>query len=179
MTQERSGGRWAIPASDFTELFAEYLVEVAQLSDFELCFMERKHGRVMVRVNAWSVDPDEGQLEIVATIFRDAFQPSIVSAKDVEAAAKQAANLVDLARSKSYLTIEPSSPEYAMLHAIDSAWEDLTRIRVVVIVDGVAKDADLTSVQVPGRWSSVMFGTTSASTGLCRRAGPMNRFRSM
>jgi hypothetical protein len=135
----------------FTEVFAEYLVEIHQLSDFELCFMERKHGRVMVRVNAWSVDPDEGQLEIVTTIYRDAFQPSVVSVKDIETAAKQAANLVELARSKSYQTMEPSSPEYAMLHAIDAAWGDLARIRVIVIVDGTAKDGDLAGVQVPGR----------------------------
>jgi hypothetical protein len=151
-----SGGTDALfRVEAFTEVFLDYLQEYGQVSDTEICCVDARAGRSAVRVNAWGVDADGGRLELVATIFHDSFTTSTISAKDIETSIRQAAASVNAAVDGAHRQMEPSAPVFDMFQRIAEVASTLDCVRVVVLVDGIARKPDLPpfdSAGVPVQW---------------------------
>ena len=83
----------------FTAVALETLEDLGQLQNAELCYLHRRFGRAIGKCNAWCVEEDTGQLNIVTTIFKGTAPPGHVNARDLETAAARAARVVLAART--------------------------------------------------------------------------------
>jgi hypothetical protein len=137
-------------AEAFTEIVSEQLADIGQLGDTEICHVDARAGRYMVRTSAWGLDSEEGRLELVSTIFRDSFANEAVPAREVEKAVRQAANALRGAAEVVRDEMEPSSPVFDMYQKIAEVSGGLSGVRVVVIVDGQAKNLDIEPFDVEG-----------------------------
>ena len=122
----------------FTAVVLEALEDLGQLQDAELCYLNRQFGRAIGKCNAWSVDEDTGQLNIVTTIFTGEEPPGNVNATVLTTAAGRAARVVLAARAAQHEGMEPASPAFDMMLRFHELQASVRRLRVVVITDGIA-----------------------------------------
>ena len=122
----------------FTAVAMEILEDLGQLQNAELCYLNRRFGRAIGKCNAWCVDEDTGQLNIVTTIFTGAEPPGHVNATVLRTAAARAARVVLEARAKQHEGMEPASPAFDMMLRFHELQGEVSRLRVVVITDGIA-----------------------------------------
>ena len=122
----------------FTAVALETLEDLGQLQNAELCYLHRRFGRAIGKCNAWCVEEDTGQLNIVTTIFKGTAPPGHVNARDLETAAARAARVVLAARTVQHEGMEPASPTFDMMRRFHELRGEVGRFRVVVITDGIA-----------------------------------------
>ena len=122
----------------FTAVVLETLEDLGQLQNAELCYLDRRFGRAIGKCNAWCVDEDTGQLNVVTTIFKGAEPLGHVNATDLETAAARAARVVLAARTVQHGGMEPASPTFDMMRRLHELQGEVGRVRVVVITDGIA-----------------------------------------
>ena len=84
------------------------------------------------------MDEDTGQLNIVTTIFKGAEPPGHVNATVLTTVAARAAKVVQEARAAQHEEMEPASPVFDMMLRFHELQGEVSRLRVVVITDGIA-----------------------------------------
>ena len=122
----------------FTTVVLETLEDLGQLQNVEECYLYRRFGRAIGKCNAWGVDEDTGQLNIVTTIFSGAEPAGNVNATALKIAAIRATRVVLKARAVQHDGMEPASPAFDMMRRLHELQEKVGRLRVVVITDGIA-----------------------------------------
>ena len=130
----------------FTAVALEILEDLGQLQNAELCYLDRRFGRALGKCNGWCVDDDTGQLNIVTTIFNGADPPGNVNATVLTTAAARAAKVVLEARTERHQEMEPASPAFDMMLRFHELQEEVSRLRVVVITDGIAANSQSTEL---------------------------------
>ena len=134
----------------FTHVLLETLEDLGQIVGSEACFFEKIVGRAKVRVNGWYWDEEEAQLDIFATIFRDAEEALNLAKGDIQKAVRQAAHLLEAARRRFHEQLEPASDAYGMLQRIHEVQGLIERVRIVVLADGIAADPGSVELALEG-----------------------------
>ena len=122
----------------FTAVALEILEDLGQLQNAELCYLDRRFGRAIGKCNAWCVEEDTGQLNIVTTVFTGAESPGNVNATALTTAAARAVRVVQEAGAAQHDGMEPASPAFDMMLRLHHLQGEISRLRVVVITDGIA-----------------------------------------
>lgn len=124
----------------FTAVVVEALGDMGQLSDVELCYFDSRIGRYAAKVNGWSLDEEGGQVDLVTTIFRNETTPGTIPGSELKEASRRAARVVVEAHRGLHLEMEPASPTFDMMQRLHEAAGSITRVRVVLVTDGIARD---------------------------------------
>lgn len=135
----------------FTTVALEILEELGQLQNAELCYFNGRFGRAIGKCNAWCVEEDTGQLNVVTTVFTGAESPGNVNATTVTKAAARAVRVVLGARAGHHEGMEPASPAFDMMLRFHQLKGDTSRLRVVVVTDGIATNpgsSDLSTAEL-------------------------------
>jgi hypothetical protein len=133
----------------FTRVLLATLEDLGQLTDAQVCYFERRLGRGVGKVNAWCLDEAEGQLTLIATIFRGLGTPSGVSRSELAPAISRALQVYIEARRGWHTRMEPASEAYDMMQLFHESQGQIRRMRIAVLVDGVA--AELGKYKLP-KW---------------------------
>lgn len=124
----------------FTEVVIELLEDMGQVPGIEFCYFDQRIGRYAAKVNGWSVDEEAGQVDLVTTLYRNAPEFESVPASDVKDAAKRAVRVVAEADRGIHQEMEPASPAFDMMQRLHQVRDQIARVRVVVLTDGLARD---------------------------------------
>ncbi|MDE2822621.1 MAG: AIPR family protein [Chloroflexota bacterium] len=125
----------------FTAVALEILEDLGQLQNVELCYLDRRFGRAIGKCNGWGVDEDAAQLNVVTTLFTEAEPPRRVNAAELKTATARAARVVREARKAEQWGMEPASRAFDMMLSLHELRNDVNRLRVVVLTDGIAAEA--------------------------------------
>jgi hypothetical protein len=124
----------------FTEVVVEFLEDLGQLPGMEICYFDQRIGRYAAKLNCWSVDEDAGEVDLVTTIFQGGANPESVPGSELREAASRALRVLTEAHRGIHTEMEPASPSYDMMQRLHEVQEQVSRIRVVVLTDGIARD---------------------------------------
>jgi hypothetical protein len=133
----------------FTQMALEELSETGAIgSDFEVCYLRKKLGRGMGRVNGYAISESEARLDLFTTIFRaDAL--TVLKQKEVDDAFVQASRVFRFAEDRGYEQMEPASAERLMLERLHGAHSSVATLRITLLTNAVAPPG-LKKRAVPG-----------------------------
>jgi len=134
----------------FTEVILGSLEDHGQVSDVNVCFLERRLGRGFGRVNAWHCDPDNGLVTLVTTIFRGLGDPGSITRTELTQATGRAVRVFLAARKGYHKEMEPASDAFDMMERLHEVSGSVDRVRVVLIGDGFAADPGKVAVEAEG-----------------------------
>ena len=116
----------------FTERMIEELIDAGEIEDGEACYYEARG----TQVSGYSLDEDEGRLDLFASIFTRSVPPETVGKGDVENAFKRMLGFLDKATNGLQAGLEEASPAFDMVLRIHDAGKRLDRVRLFVLTDG-------------------------------------------
>ncbi|CAN5858185.1 AIPR family protein [soil metagenome] len=127
----------------FTECVLEILLDLGQIGDSEVVYLDRRFGRYVGKLNGWSVDEEDGRLDLVTTIFNGISGSNSIPGGELADAARKAVRVFLAASQPVHLEMEPASPAFDMMQGFHELNGTVRRIRVLILADGVAGDAGL------------------------------------
>ncbi len=131
-----------------TAEFLERLCDGGDLPDLEpVNFPQQKMGNANAQANAYAISEVDQRVDLVVTISGES-RPNedsspMVSGAQIIAAAKRALQVFKSAQKAVHKEMEPSSTAADMFQLLHVNRGDVSGIRVVVLVDGIAKAAEL------------------------------------
>jgi hypothetical protein len=134
----------------FTAVVLEILEDLGQVAGCEQCYVDRRFGRGIGKINAWHLDPETRQLDLVTTIHMGNDVPEGVAGGEISKAVSRAVRIYHEAQHPHFREMEPASPVHDMMHRLNEEWHCIDRVQVVVIVDGFAGDMGDTAVDAGG-----------------------------
>ncbi|CAA9325699.1 MAG: FIG01232333: hypothetical protein [uncultured Gemmatimonadetes bacterium] len=130
----------------FTSVVVDVLEELGQIASAQVCYFDRRVGRSAAKVNGWSVDEENGEIELITTLFRGLGEPGSVTATELSHAAHRAVRVYDAARNGYHTGMEPASQTYDMMQRLHQVSPEVTRLRVIVIADGNAPNGTVPDI---------------------------------
>jgi len=124
----------------FTEVVLATLEDLGQLTDTQNCYFDRRLGRGIGKVNAWGLDEENGQVTLVTTIFRGLGSPASITRTELNQAIERALRVFSEARRDWFSEMEPASDAFDMMQRLHEVHDQVDRVRIVVIGDGIAAD---------------------------------------
>lgn len=124
-----------------TSVFLETLEDIGQLPGLETVYFEKKLGRANAKLNAYGVSEVDGRVDLVVTLngVEETDPSQTVAAGDIDTAVKNALHAFGSAKSPIHENMEPSSAEYDMMERFNQVYSDIIDVRVVVLINGIAK----------------------------------------
>jgi len=130
-----------------TAEFLERLCDGGDLPDMEpVNFSQQKLGKANAQANAYAFSQIDRRVDLVVAISADQDSEDgspMVPAGQIVAAAKRGLHVYKSARRSIHGEMEPSSAAADMFQLLHQHHEEVTGIRIVVLVDGTAKLAEL------------------------------------
>lgn len=124
----------------FTEVVLATLEDLGQLADTQNCYFDRRLGRGIAKVNAWGLDEENGQVTLVTTIFRGLGTPASITRTELNQATDRALRVFSEACRDWFSEMEPASDAFDMMQRLHEVHDQVDRVRIVVIGDGIAVD---------------------------------------
>ncbi|HEY3295385.1 MAG TPA: AIPR family protein [bacterium] len=131
----------------FTQLFTEYLTEIGEIDDAEICYCFKDTTRGQLKSNAYFLDEDGCRIDIFISLCDATRSSDLVGREELIKAAKRAVRLLKFASRGEYHLLEPASDQYSMFQQISDCSSNLSQARVFLLVDGIATTSD---IQVDG-----------------------------
>lgn len=119
-------------ADSFTQTVFDMLSEAGECEDPLVCY----HRATGMEVSGYSVDDDEGRLDLYLSIHTNKTPPETVTRQRVETGFKRLRSFFDWCSRGSYVELEESSPVFDMASRIYQVSGGLTHLRLIVITDG-------------------------------------------
>jgi hypothetical protein len=139
----------AISVEDaFAELLLEYLSDAGVVENTSVANFESRIGRGIGRVSGYAMGDDEDSCDLFITVFLDAGEPTKLPPDEVRKAIEQAVRYGDAALKGLHTTMAVSSDAYSMTVRINELTDQIERIRIFVLTDGIS---GLTGAKIPDR----------------------------
>lgn len=154
--RERALGNGAGSIADFKEnVFTEYvldnLAEAGVIENYEVCYFESKVGRGTAKVNGYGINDDGDRLDLVVSIYTDSMEPVRILGEEIAKATGNATRFYEAAARGLHKEMEKSSEPFGMASRIHDADDDIQKIRVLVISDGLLQTKKLREIQIEGK----------------------------
>jgi hypothetical protein len=132
----------------FSELMLEYLSDAGVIENAFAAKFEGRIGRGIGRISGYGINDDEDTLDLFITVFLDANKPTRLPPDEVRKAIEQAVRYGENALRGLHTTIAPDSDAYQMTARINELADQIERIRVFVMTDGIS---GRTGIKMPER----------------------------
>ena len=125
----------------FTQLFLNYLTENYIADDAEICYLHRRTGLGIVKVNAYNIDEESERIDLFVSLFIDAEKATAIPKPSVREALDQVAKFIKLSYSGYHEKMEPSSSQFNMLRDIYNKKEVIKFHHIFLLTDGILPDS--------------------------------------
>jgi len=123
--------------NSFTEYFLEALDERGVADGATICYYFSRSPKGNVKLNAWSINMEEGLLTFCITLFSPDNKSKKLPKAIIEDAFKQLDRLFNLAKSGYHHNMEPSSEIYSVFSTIFDNIADINRINYILVTNGI------------------------------------------
>lgn len=130
----------------FTAVMLEYLEDAADIEDPVICPF-RGYG---LQLNAYSISEDYENVDIFVSIYNESEIIMSVSRVDVDAAIKRAIQLYRKATNDLYASFEKDSDTYEFAITLHDHREDIKKVRIVALTNGIVKAIALNNLDLNG-----------------------------
>ena len=125
----------------FTQIALDVLTDTGGIEDGEVCFLERLVGNGYVKVNGYHVEEEDARLDLLTCVYRDDPEVTSVTKTVLTATIKRACRVFVEASKGYHEKMEPASDAFSMMQRIAEVAEEIERVRVIVVTDGIAANA--------------------------------------
>lgn len=139
---EENGGEFR--TNEFTRIALEYLMDAEEIDDFTVCY----HKSRGMQINGYNVSQDENCLDLFVTIFNQQSPPVSITKTQAEIAFAQAEGVLKKALAGYYTSLEESSEVYDMFQRFYELRDELTRVRIYLLADGIVNAEDIISKNI-------------------------------
>jgi hypothetical protein len=129
-------GEETLLANAFTGWAIETLTDAGEIDDATECYFESRGARI----SALGADPDGTSIDLIAALHIGAHAATTVSKTEIDAAFRRLRGFLDRCRQGLHLQIEEASPAFDAALTVSELLHTLTRIRLVVVTDGIATE---------------------------------------
>jgi hypothetical protein len=123
----------------FTRVMIDYLFDAGEIDDATLCIY-RTHG---IQTNAYAISEDEECLDLFVSELTVSVPPINITRTIVDTAFKRLGTFLKKSFNEYYLTLEKGSPIYDLALRINEIKHSLSRIRLFLLTDGIAKNYEI------------------------------------
>ncbi len=127
--------------NEFTRAAASYLIEAGEIDDIAVCY----HKSRGMQLNGYNVTQDEDCLDLFVTVFNQESSPPTVTKSQVETAFRQAEGALRKALAGHHNSLEESSEVYDMFQRIYELRNQITRVRIYLLTDGIVNASNITA----------------------------------
>jgi len=123
----------------FTELMLLFLADISEIDDFEIC----SHQARGIKVNAYNFSNETNSregifLDLFVSSYTGEFPPLSISKTEIQTQFKRLQTFFNNAVTHNYLNLEESSPAFDLSDKIYQLRENILRVRLFVLTDGIA-----------------------------------------
>lgn len=116
----------------FLTCATDLMADAGEIDDAQPCYL-RLHG---LEIGAWSIDPDEGRLDLFVAIHTGGVPPPTVTRDRIETAFRRMTTFYQKARDGLHTQIEEASPAFDMTLQIFELSDVICSVRMFVLTDG-------------------------------------------
>lgn len=123
----------------FTTVFLEDMEDIGLVADSDIVHFEKKLGRANGKLNGFSLSEDGSHLILITTISGGEANEDLTSAPggEIAKAIKTAIHVYRAAKEPFHTEMEDSCSERDMIERFHAAQEDVSSIRVLVLINGL------------------------------------------
>jgi len=123
-----------------TTTFLDAMADIGQVGDYEVVYFEKKLGRSWGKVNAYSISDDGSQVDLVTTFPGSGNGQDLksVPTSEISTAVNNALHFLRSTRHPFHNEMEPASAEYDMVNRLHENYNELSSIRLLVLIEGKA-----------------------------------------
>jgi len=138
----------------FTETMCDHLVQFGEIDDYQLCSWLNKN--IGARIDAYQPDDDMETVSLVVNVWKSWNGAELadwkVSNRDIDAAVKRATTFASRALIGKLPgdRIDSAHPAYDLAILLRDLKEGLTKLRIIVVTDGIAPQREGTTLDVCG-----------------------------
>ncbi len=133
----------------FAELVMEHIAEAGICETATICHWSGKIGNAKLRITGYVLSSDGTALDLFVTHYFGTKEPSRLIDSIATATASEGIRfLFRAADGKLEAKIDPTHPVRNLVATIRSHWDDLDRLRVFVITDGITKTKRFSNKEV-------------------------------
>jgi hypothetical protein len=132
----------------FTEVMIDYLKQANEVDDGEVCY--HKHDSRGEKLNGFSVSGDGECLDLFVCCFSGSVPPENIPNAEVKTHFKRLRRFFEAAIDAPSRGFEDSSPVFDVAQQIHVQREELTKVRLFFLTDGIVKNAELENDTVNG-----------------------------
>lgn len=149
---EASDGFMRLREEAFTETVLELLAEHNECESCDLCQYEGKSvGKASAaKLSAWSLAADGTSLELVLSHFVGSGELTVISKPDLRQQFDLLVGFLRRGLSAFYEKLEESSPAFPVLRQIHEVRAELSKVRLIVLTDALARSLSLEPPDFPG-----------------------------
>lgn len=132
----------------FTEVMIEYLSQANEIDDGEVCY--HKHNPRGEKLNGYSFSNDGECVDILVCCYRGVAPPESTPVSEVKNHLRWARNFLSACLNGGFQGLEESSPVFDLAQHLHNSREDISRVRLFFLTDGVTKNVDAEDEVVDG-----------------------------
>lgn len=136
--------------ASFASVVSADLTEYGEVADVEVCILDEKTTRGIVHCSGHSYDEDSDRLDLLVALYRDDVTPSNLTRTEIQQAFERATRLLQLVREGRDLGNPDDSDQAAMLRVVRDRSSAVQSVRVIIISNRRAKDAEELTADVGG-----------------------------
>jgi len=141
-------GEEAFKENVFTQLMIEFLGDVGELDDAELC----SHRVPGLQVNGYALSENEESLDLIVTVYTNDVPPKTVPRDETLAAFKRLGKFMEKALNGYHHQVDESTSVFDLAQRVSEIRRSVTRVQFFLLTDGIVKvdppkDKDLAHVR--------------------------------
>lgn len=117
----------------FTQVMIEYLIDFGAIEGGEVIHFERKTGYGNVKVNGYYLDYEEGNLDIIVSIFDPTSELHEITKGDTKKILERASRLFTLALKSYHKEMDSAHDDYSMLESIFLNQSNIYKKRIILL----------------------------------------------
>lgn len=121
----------------FTKIVTDDLAAAGVLESPVVCHYQPVSGSAGMKINAYCIPDEDTRVDLVISDYSYAPEPKRLTAADVDRSMNAALRFFKATISARYQSTDPGTDEYSMMRDIFSHKDDLDRIQIVLITNGI------------------------------------------
>jgi hypothetical protein len=119
----------------FTQLCLEHLMEAGEVDDASVCL----HRSTGLQVSGFAVSEDGESLDLIVTVHTNEVPPRTVPKADMIDALRRLTKFFEQCTKGYFKQIEEATPAFDLAQLINHGWQTYTRVRFLLLTDGICK----------------------------------------
>lgn len=135
LARSELGGQESFQEASFMQICIGHLSEAGELDDAAVCL----HRSLGLQVSGYAVSEDGESLDLIVAIHTNEAPPRTVPKSDIVDAFRRVAKFFEQCTKGYFKSIEEATPAFDLAQLIQNEWKNYSRVRFVLVTDGICK----------------------------------------